>query len=407
MSTAASKGGAMLPVETKAITIFIIAGEHSGDALGAKLMSALEAARPGAFHFVGVGGEDMHSHGFASIFPIEDVAVMGPLSILPRLPRIVRRVYQTVDAALQAQPDLVIIIDSPEFTHPIARRIRRRAPHIPIIDYVSPSVWAWRSGRAKKMRGYIDEVLALLPFEPGEHARLGGPHCTYVGHPLIEKLDDIRNADAQGLARRLKLDPKVPVLLVLPGSRRSEVEKLIGDFGGAVAAMASRGQELSVLLPTVAHVRPLIEQKTANWAVRPHILEGASDKYAAMKLARAAVAASGTVTLELGLAGVPAVVSYKVDAVMLMLRSMLKTPSIVLTNLVAGKIIYPELLQEACTGGQLADALLPLIGESPARAAQVAALADIPARMQLPSGTPSEAAAAAVLHVLDAAATKT
>jgi lipid-A-disaccharide synthase len=341
-----------------------------------------------------------------SIFPIEDVIAMGPLSILPLLPRIVRRVYQTVEAGLKAKPDLVIIIDSPEFTHPIAKRIRRRAPHIPIIDYVSPSVWAWRPGRAKKMRGYIDEVLALLPFEPGEHAKLGGPQCTYVGHPLIEKLDDIRNADAQGLARRLKLDPEAPVLLVLPGSRRSEVEKLIGDFGDAVGVLAARGQKLSVLLPTVAHVRPLIEQRIANWAVRPHILEGAADKYAAMQLARAAVAASGTVTLELGLAGVPAVVSYKVDAVMLMLRSMLKTPSIVLTNLVAGKIIYPELLQEACTGDQLADALQPLLGESRERASQVTALAEIPARMRLASGTPSEAAAAAVLRVLDAHAVR-
>jgi lipid-A-disaccharide synthase len=405
MSTAASPGGSMLPIKIK--TIFIVAGEHSGDALGAKLMSALAAARPGAFQFAGVGGEDMQRHGLTSIFPIEDVAVMGPLSILPRLPRIVRRVYQTVDAAIKANPDLIIIIDSPEFTHPIAKRIRRRAPHIPIIDYVSPSVWAWRPGRAKKMRGYIDEVLALLPFEPGEHARLGGPHCTYVGHPLIEKLDDIRNADAEGLARRLKLDPEAPVLLVLPGSRRSEVEKLIGDFGDAVGVLAARGQKLSVLLPTVAHVRPLIEQRTANWAVQPHILEGASDKYAAMKLARAAIAASGTVTLELALAGVPAVVSYKVDAVMLMLRLMLKTPSIVLTNLVAGKIVYPELLQEACTGDQLADALLPLIGDSAARTRQIAALAEIPARMQLPSGTPSQAAAAAVLRILDAAAPKT
>ncbi len=139
----------------------------------------------------------MAHEGFASLFPIEDVAVMGPLSILPRLPRIMRRVYQTVDAALAFAPDAVVIIDSPEFTHPIAKRIRKRAPDIPIIDYVSPSVWAWRPGRAKRMRRYIDHVLALLPFEPDAHARLGGPACTYVGHPLIEKLDDIQRRGQQ------------------------------------------------------------------------------------------------------------------------------------------------------------------------------------------------------------------
>ena len=177
----------------------------------------------------------MAHEGFVPLFPIEDVAVMGPMSILPRLPRIVRRVYQTVDAALAAAPDAVVIIDSPEFTHPIAKRIRKRAPHIPIIDYVSPSVWAWRPGRAKRMRRYVDHVLALLPFEPDAHARLGGPPCTYVGHPLIEKLDEIQNADAAALARRLGWRQRCPVVLVLPGSRTSEVERLIDVFGEAVA----------------------------------------------------------------------------------------------------------------------------------------------------------------------------
>jgi lipid-A-disaccharide synthase len=382
-------------------TIFLIAGEHSGDALGAKLMAAMTAARPGAFAFGGVGGHEMEVGGLRSLFSIEDVAVMGPLSILPRLPRIVRRVYQTVDAALAAKPDLVVLIDSPEFTHPIGKRIRRRAPHIPIVDYVSPSVWAWRPGRAKQMRGYIDEVLALLPFEPAAHERLGGPHCTYVGHPLIERLDDIRNADSKALAARLGLDPSKPVLLVLPGSRRSEVGRLIDDFGAAVGELAARGVALEVVVPTVRHVRPLIEDKAASWAIRPHIVEGANDKYAAMKLARAAVAASGTVTLELGLAGVPAVVAYKVDAVMLMLRSMLKTPSIVLTNLVAGHNIYPECLQENCTGPKLADALQPLLGESATRTLQINALAAIPGLMTLSDRTPSEAAANATLAVLD------
>ena len=218
----------------KPLRFFIVAGEPSGDALGAKLIAALKGKVGSAAAFAGVGGEEMAREGLVSIFPLVDVTVMGPMSILPRLPRIIRRVHQTVAAALRFMPDAVIIIDSPEFTHPIAKRIRAAAPEIPIIDYVSPSVWAWRPGRAKRMRPYIDEVLALLPFEPQAHVTLGGPHCTYVGHPLIERLDEIRNADAAGLARRLGLDPAKPVLLVLPGSRGSEVDRLIGVFGGTL-----------------------------------------------------------------------------------------------------------------------------------------------------------------------------
>ena len=168
--------------------IFIVAGEHSGDVLGGKLIEALKAkADADAFAFAGVGGEHMEAAGLPSIFPLSDVAVMGPAAILARLPKLVRRVYRTVDAALAFNPDAVVIVDSPEFTHPIAKRIRQRRPSIPIIDYVSPSVWAWRPGRARKMRPYVDHLLALLPFEPEAHARLGGPACTYVGHPLIER----------------------------------------------------------------------------------------------------------------------------------------------------------------------------------------------------------------------------
>ena len=402
--TAASKASGAGDVEgQQPLTIFLVAGEHSGDALGAKLMEALRRKSETPLLFSGVGGEDMARQGLVSVFPIEDVAVMGPLSILPRLPRIVRRVYQTVDAALAIKPSIVVIIDSPEFTHPIAKRIRSRAPHIPIVDYVSPSVWAWRPGRAKRMRGYIDEVLALLPFEPDAHARLGGPPCTYVGHPLIERLDEIRNADASGLAQRLNLDPNTPVLLVLPGSRRSEVERLIGDFGDAVGALAARGLDFVVVIPAVKHVRDLIEKKSASWTIKPFIVDSASGKYAAMRLARAALAASGTVTLELGLAGVPAVVAYKVDALMLKLRFMLKVPSIVLTNLVAGRNIYPECLQDDCNGQSLAAAIAPLMRDSEARTKQINALAEIPGRMSLASGTPSEVAAAAILRVLKSA----
>ncbi len=383
--------------------IFIVAGEHSGDQLGGKLMAALRNQSEDPIIFSGVGGETMEAQGMRSIFPLSDVAVMGPLAILARLPKLVRRVYRAVDAALKAEPDAVIIIDSPEFTHPIAKRIRKKRPLIPIIDYVSPSVWAWRPGRAKKMKPYVDHLLAILPFEPAAHERLGGPPCTYVGHPLIEKMDWIRGLDTQELARRLGLAPERPVLVVLPGSRPTEVRRLMQPFGETVKRVQQHLGEIEVIIPAVASVRPLIEAGIEDWPLRPHLVAGESDKYKAFRLAGAALAASGTVTLELALAGVPMVVGYKVDALASRLRFLLKVHSVVLANLVLAENVFPEFIQENCTPEELSAALIPLLLEgSPERERQCAGLANISEKMLLEGTTPSERAAETVLTVLSA-----
>ncbi|KAB2917052.1 MAG: lipid-A-disaccharide synthase [Hyphomicrobiaceae bacterium] len=388
-----------IPAEGQDLRLFLVAGEHSGDALGGKLMAALNLRRRGRIRYLGVGGAEMAAQGLVSQFPIDDVAVMGISAIVGRLPRILRRVYGTVAAAVVAEPDAVVIIDSPEFTHPIARRIRAKLPDTPIIDYVSPSVWAWRPGRARKMREYVDHVLALLPFEPDAHARLGGPPCTYVGHPLIERVPWLGALDTGPLAERLALPPGRSLLLVLPGSRPSEVKRLMKPFGEALTRLIERGRSFEVAIPVVPSVRALVEERLPSWPVRPHLLEGEEDKFRAFKLARAALAASGTVTLELALAGTPMVVAYKVDAVMApALRLMITAPSAVLANLVLGEKVFPEFHQEDCTGLKLANALAPLLGESPARDRQLAALARVPERLRLPKGTPSEAAADIVLH---------
>ncbi len=383
--------------------IFIVAGEHSGDQLGGKLMAALKARSEDPIIFSGVGGEAMEAQGMRSIFPLSDVAVMGPLAILARLPRLVRRVYQAVDAGLKAEPDAVIIVDSPEFTHPIAKRIRKKRPLIPIINYVSPSVWAWRPGRAKKMKPYVDQLLAILPFEPAAHERLGGPPCSYVGHPLIERIDWIRGLDTGELAQRLGLVAGRPVLLVLPGSRPTEVRRLMQPFGEAAGLVQERLGPIEVIIPAVESVRPLIEAGLAAWPLQAHLVEGQADKFSAFRLAGAALAASGTVTLELALAGTPMVVAYRVDAVAAQLRFLLKVPSVVLANLVLAENVFPELLQEDCTPEKLADALLPLLKEgSPERERQLGGLAKIPEKMLLDGTTPSERAAETVLAVLSA-----
>lgn len=378
--------------------LFLVAGEHSGDQLGARLIEALRRLSGRPLEMAGVGGEAMAAAGCSSLFPLADIAVMGPTEIIPRLPVLVRRMRQTVRAIEAMRPHALVILDSPEFTHPLARRARRRLPGLPVLDYVSPSVWAWRPGRARRMRGYIDHVLAILPFEPDVHARLGGPPCTYVGHPLIERLEWMRSRDPAALAARFGLDPARPTLVVLPGSRPNEVRRLMAPFGGAMGLLLQANGALQVLLPVVESVRGLIESGLADWPLRPHLIEDEDDKFAAFRLARAALAASGTVTLELALSGTPMVVAYKVDALSWRLRFLVKVPSIVLPNLILGENAFPELLQDACTPERLAAELSPLLRDGEARRRQLAALSGIAQRMALPSGEPSERAAAIVLQ---------
>lgn len=378
--------------------LFIIAGEHSGDALGGKLMEAINRRLKGRVRYLGVGGEKMEKQGLISQFALEEVAVMGPLSILPRLPKLIQRISGTAKAAIAGGPDAVVIIDSPEFTHRVAKKIRRKRPDVPIINYVSPQVWAWRPGRAAKMRWYIDHTMALLPFEPEAYARLNGPPCTYVGHPLIERIDALRSTDPLPLALRLGLDLSRPIVLVMPGSRRSEVSRLMGPFGEALGRLNQQIGPIQVLLPAVASARAEIDEQLKSWTVPVAVLEGETDKHRAYGLAHACLTASGTATLELALARTPAVVAYRVDAVAARLRFLLKVPSIVLANLVLGENVYPEFIQEEATGENLAAALRPLLADTPQRRLQISKLAGIVHKMNVGGQSPSERAAAIVLR---------
>ena len=382
---------------TRPRTIWLVAGEDSGDQLGAKLMRAVRDAAP-EVAFGGVGGEAMAEAGFVSLFPLDDVAVMGYLPVLARARTLLRRIRETAEAVVRARPDVLVIIDSPGFTHAVAKRVRKAAPGIPIIDYVSPSVWAWRPWRAKGMRAFIDHVMALLPFEPDAHLRLGGPPCTYVGHPLIERLPDLRPTDPE----RLRRAATPYSLVILPGSRRSEIERLMPVFGQALERVA-RALPVEAVLPAVTRHRALIERLAATWPAPVRIVTGEAEKYAAFRSARAALAASGTVTLELALAGVPMVVAYKVSrAEEVIARRLIQVPTIVLPNLILAENAMPEFVQADCTPGRLAEALSPLLTGGPDRDAQSAALSRIDDRMRLPGvDTPSRAAARIVLRMAE------
>jgi lipid-A-disaccharide synthase len=377
------------------VKIWLVAGEDSGDQLGAKLMRSLRELAPAPIHFGGVGGEAMIAHGFTSLFPLDDVAVMGYLPVLARLRTLLRRIRQTVADIVAAQPDVLVIIDSPGFTHAVAKRVRKVAPNIPIVDYVSPSVWAWRPWRAAGMRPFIDHVLALLPFEPDAHRRLNGPACTYVGHPLIERLAELRPDPEETAFREASPHP----LVILPGSRRSEIERLMPVFGETLRRIRAQGCAVEAILPAVTRHRALIERLAAAWESPVEIVHGETAKHAAFRRARAALAASGTVTLELALAGVPMVVAYKVSRIEeAVARRLIQVPTIVLPNLILGENAMPEFIQADCTAEALTGALVPLVEGGPAREAQLRSLQRIDGLMRLPDGDePSRSAARIVL----------
>jgi len=380
------------------LTIWIVAGEESGDQLGAKLMRALKAQNGAErLRFGGVGGHAMAQEGLASLFRLEDIAVMGFSAVINRLPTILHRIRQTVKAVVAANPDILIIIDSPDFTHRVAKGVRKRAPQIPIVDYVSPSVWAWRPRRALTMRAYVDHLLALLPFEPEAHRRLGGPPTTYVGHPLIERLAEIRPASGErGAAHGEPLN-----LVVLPGSRRSEVSRLMEPFGQALDILRQTSpRSFDVTIPAVPHVADEIAQRAKSWSVIPKIVKGEAAKWAAFRSADAALAASGTVTLELGLSGVPMIVAYRVSKIEEILKYLIKAHSIVLTNLVLGENVIPEFIQWDCTPDKLAEALLPLLADTPERRRQEQAFAKLDGLMRIGDEMPSERAARVVFETL-------
>jgi lipid-A-disaccharide synthase len=384
--------------QPRRLSLYLVAAEESGDALGASLARALVGRENGILKLEGVGGRAMAAAGILSPFAIDDLSIIGFTAIPRRLPTILRRIRETADRIIAARPDALVIIDSPDFTHRVARRVRALAPSIPILDYVSPSVWAWRPGRARAMRGYVDCVLAILPFEPATHQRLGGPPCIYVGHPLIERLAELRpNADE---ARRRRTDP--PSVLVLPGSRSSEIRHLLAIFGDAIARVAARFGPMELVLPTMPHLAATVREAVAGWALPPRIVVEPAEKWASFRIARAALAASGTVTLELALAGVPMVAAYRVTRIEEMIAHMAglraRLTSVILANLVIGENVVPEFLQRDCTPQGLAEALLPLLSDSPERSRQIDAFGRLDQIMVLESA-PSAKAAAIVLDI--------
>jgi lipid-A-disaccharide synthase len=376
------------------LTLMLVCGEPSGDRLGAELMAGLKSLRPDV-RIVGVGGSSMAAEGLISLFPLDDTAVMGLREVVPRIPAILRRVREAVDYALRQSPDAVVLIDSPDFTHRIAQRLKRFAPHIRTVNYAAPQVWASRSYRARKMARYFDLVLALLPFEP-QFFEKNGLKSVFVGHPVIERAALMKGGDV--LRTRLGIPADSPVLAVLPGSRMNEVRLLLPPFREAVRILREKIADLVCVVPMVDHVSGNVRAHTRDWPSPLHLVEGDADKFTAFNAATAALAASGTVTTELALAGTPMVVAYRLGALTYALaRPFVNVRFITLANILLDRAGVPEFVQGACTGPAIANALMPLLTDESARREQQRALAEAVSKLGLGGERPSIRAARALV----------
>ncbi len=380
------------------MTVMVSAGEPSGDALGAGLIAELRRLHPG-IRIVGVGGPAMRAQGLISFFDIAEITVMGIAEVLPKIRTIFRRIRQVADFALRVKPDVVVLIDSGDFHHRVARRIKAADPGLKIVKYVSPQVWASRPGRAAGMKTYLDHILCLLPFEPAFYEPYGLP-ATFVGHPALERAALVTGGER--LKKRLGIAPEQKVLCVLPGSRRLEVTHLLPAFRGAVEIVARETPGLVCVLPTVANVEARVRAGSQGWPTPLHILPAGEDRYAAFDTADAALAASGTVTTELAVAGVPMVVAYKVGAVTAAIwKRLVSVAHITIANLVIGRRAIPEFIQEQATAAALAAALTPLLLDPAAAAEQKAALTEAVDKMGTKGDGPSRRAAEAVLKIAE------
>jgi lipid-A-disaccharide synthase len=351
------------------LTVMLVCGEPSGDALGAELMQGLRTLGGDTIRIVGVGGQAMTALGLESLFPLDATAVMGLREVVPRIPEILRRVRIASDYALATRPDVLVCIDSPDFTHRIARRVKRENPSIPTVNYVAPQVWASRQYRANAMARYFDLVLALFPFEVSFFEGRG-LHAAFVGHPVIERAARMRGGD--DLRVRLGIGFDAPLLAVLPGSRMSEVTLLLPIFREAIARLATSLPGLVCVLPTVANVADKVGALTKHWPVPLHLLENTDDKFVSFDAADVALAATGTVTTEVALSGTPMVTAYKLGWLTYALaRPFISVRFATLVNILLGREAVPEFIQNRCTPEALSDALLPLFKNSEARATQI------------------------------------
>jgi lipid-A-disaccharide synthase len=359
--------------------VFVIAGEPSGDRLGGAVMAGLRELVPDVV-FDGVGGPMMAAQGLQSRFAMSELSVMGIAEIAPKYFHLKARIRQMVDRIAQTRPDILLTIDSPDFCLRVAREVRARGVHVHTVHYVAPTVWAWRPGRATKMAAHVDHVLALFPFEP-PLMQAAGVACDFVGHPVVaEPQADATAADAFRKTHGLG---DAPVILALPGSRRGEVSRLAAPFGVALAQILQARPDARIVVPCAAPVAALVRDLTAGWPGHPVLLDPATDpdhaatKRAAFRAGDVALAASGTVSLELAAAGTPMVIAYDMSWLSrIIIGRMLLIDTVTLVNLVSETRAVPEFIGKNCKPDRIAQAILAVLADpGPQRAAMALTMA--------------------------------
>lgn len=376
--------------------VFIVTGEPSGDLLGGRLMQALRAATGGRVRFAGIGGESMAEQGLEGLHDISELAVMGFLEVLPKARRILGIVRETVDAIERLKPDILVTVDSWGFTGRLHSAVRKRGLTLPQIHYVAPMVWAWKEKRAKSVAERVDHLMCLLPNEPAYFERHGLP-CSHVGHSIIESGAD--QGDGSAFRRAHGIPDDAPLLSVLPGSRRVEVARLLPVFREAVERLSRERPGLCVTIPTVATVAEAVTEAVADWPVPVTVVRGERARYDAFAAADAAMAASGTVALELAMAGLPHLVAYRVSALSAWLfRRFVTVRFVNLVNLTLDRPVVPELLQEDCTPARVAAETARLMDDHAAREAERRGFAEALEKFRGGEGSPSGKAATVVLE---------
>lgn len=379
------------------LKIAVIAGEVSGDLLGGDLIAALKARYGGPIELIGVGGEALEAEGLKSLFDFSELSIMGITQVLAKLPRLIGLISSTADAIVAARPDMLLIIDSPDFTHRVARKVRQKLPGLPVVNYVCPSVWAWKEYRATAMLSYVDAVLAVLPFEPEVMRRLGGPPTHFVGHRLSSHPDIVKVRNGRML-KQPKTRGDTHTILLLPGSRGSEIASMLPVFGEAMQEFTRRNGPTRFLLPTVGRQELRVREMVAGWSIKPEILIGDTAKWQAFAEADAAIATSGTVILELALAYVPVMSTYKTDWIIKMISHRIKTWTGALPNLIADYAIVPEYLNEVVRPASMVRWAERLSADTPQRTAMLAGYDEVWARLN--TETPAGEAGAEILMQL-------
>ena len=380
------------------LKIFLVAGEASGDLLGASLMRALRQLNPDV-QFHGVGGRRMIAEGLESLFPMEELSVMGLSEVLPRMFHILARIRQTVKEIIKVKPDAVVTIDSPDFCFRVLKKLKGKTKDIPCIHYVAPSVWAWRPGRAKEVAGFLDHILTLLPFEPPyfeEH----GLSATFVGHPVVEREN---RGDGDRFRRKHNLKPDQPILCMLPGSRMSELSRLLDKFSETADKVLRNKHNAVIVIPTLPHLKGYIEQFFVGKGINPIVITNEKEKFDAFAASMIALAASGTVSLELAVSDTPHIIAYKLSPVSAWFaKRMIKTPYVDLVNILLKRPVVPELLLEQCEPKPMTKELMRLMGDKEARAAQLMDFRKALLKIGLGDPLmPSQKAAQAVMNVIE------